>query len=121
MMDFYQRVAIVCKAIPAGKVATYGQIALLCGCPRNSRQVGYGLNKKMTEDVPAHRVVNHQGYLSGAQSFETYDLQRRLLAAEGVEVSSEQRVNLQKFGWSNTMEEAYAFRTLFGKDGFPET
>lgn len=118
MMDFYQRAAIVCKAIPPGKVATYGQIALLCGYPRNSRQVGYGLNKKIKEDVPAHRVVNHQGYLSGAQSFETYDLQRRLLEAEGVEVSSEQRVNLKKFGWNNTMEDAYAFRTLFEQDDF---
>ena len=112
-MDFYQRVTMVCQAIPSGKVATYGQIALLCGYPRNSRQVGYGLNKKMTEDVPAHRVVNHQGYLSGAQSFETYDLQRRLLEAEGVEVSSDQRVDLKKFGWHNTMEDAYAFRALF--------
>lgn len=115
-MDFYQKVAIVCKAIPAGKVATYGQIALLCGCPRNSRQVGYGLNKKIKEDIPAHRVVNHQGYLSGARSFATYDLQRRLLEAEGVEVSPGQRVDLKKFGWNNTMEEAYAFRALFARE-----
>ena len=44
-MDFSQRVGIVCRAIPAGKVATYGQIALLCGKPRNARQVGYALNR----------------------------------------------------------------------------
>jgi len=55
-MDFYQRVTIVCQAIPSGKVATYGQIALLCGCPRNSRQVGYGLNKTM-EDAYAFRTL----------------------------------------------------------------
>lgn len=44
-MDFYKRVACVCKRIPYGNVATYGQIALLCGSPRNSRQVGYALNR----------------------------------------------------------------------------
>lgn len=53
-MDFYQRVGIVCRAIPAGKVATYGQIALLCGKPRNARQVGYALNRgRAGADVPA--------------------------------------------------------------------
>ena len=44
-MDFYQRARIVCANIPEGRVATYGQIALLCGKPKNARQVGYALNK----------------------------------------------------------------------------
>ena len=44
-MDFYQRARIVCESIPEGRVATYGQIALLCGKPKNARQVGYALNK----------------------------------------------------------------------------
>lgn len=44
--DFYKRAAIVCRAIPYGKTATYGQIALLCGKPENARQVGYALNRK---------------------------------------------------------------------------
>ena len=58
-------------AIPKGKVATYGQIALLCGKPKNSRQVGYGLKKNLAgEDVPAYRVVNGKGELSGACHFE---------------------------------------------------
>ena len=77
-MDFYQRVGIVCRAIPAGKVATYGQIALLCGKPRNARQVGYALNRgRAGADVPAFRVVNGQGVLSGAQAFSRPNTQKK--------------------------------------------
>lgn len=69
-MDFYQRVGIVCRAIPAGKVATYGQIALLCGKPRNARQVGYALNRgRAGADVPAFRVVNGQGCSAAPRHF----------------------------------------------------
>lgn len=46
-MNFYERMRIVCMAIPAGTVATYGQIAMLCGKPKNSRQVGYGLKNEV--------------------------------------------------------------------------
>ena len=60
-MDFYQRAGIVCRAIPRGTVASYGQIALLCGKPKNARQVGYALNKgRLGEEVPAHRVFYPQ-------------------------------------------------------------
>ena len=52
------------------KVITYGQAALLCGYPKNARQVGYGLKKELAGDVPAYKVVNSQGVLSGAASFE---------------------------------------------------
>lgn len=66
-MDIYRRIGLVCSRIPRGRVATYGQIALLCGKPGNSRQVGYALKKGLAgEDVPAHRVVNAAGILSGA-------------------------------------------------------
>ena len=65
-MDFYKRVGITVRAVPEGKVATYGQIALLCGKPKNARQVGYALNRGLAGEVPAHRVVNSQGYLTGA-------------------------------------------------------
>ena len=66
-MDFYKRVGIVCNAIPEGRAASYGQIALLCGKPRNARQVGYCLNRGRAGKVPAHRVVNSQGYLTGGR------------------------------------------------------
>ena len=82
-MDFYKRLGIVCRAVPEGKVITYGQAALLCGYPKNARQVGYGLKKELAGDVPAYKVVNSQGVLSGAASFEHPGLQRILLEEEG--------------------------------------
>lgn len=116
-MDFYKRVALVCGRIPRGRAATYGQIALLCGRPRNSRQVGYALNHRIPgEEVPAHRVVNHQGFLTGAAAFEMPGLQRLLLEEEGVEVSAG-RVDLKRFGWKNTMEDAEELLQLFHSEG----
>lgn len=117
-MNFYERVACVCSQIPRGCVATYGQIALLCGKPKNSRQVGYALNRRLCgREVPAHRVVNHQGYLSGAKAFQAPYTQKRLLNGEGVCVSREQRVDLRKYGWKHTFLDAAAFRELFEEKG----
>ena len=115
--DFYKRAAIVCRAIPYGKAATYGQIAMLCGRPRNARQVGYALNRgRMGENIPAHRVVNSRGILSGAAAFADHDLQKRLLESEGVKVEETEdgwRVDLKRCGWHSTMEEALRFREIF--------
>ena len=117
-MDFYERMSLVCSRIPRGRVATYGQIALLCGYPKNARQVGYGLRQGLAGEVPAYRVVNARGELSGAASFETWDMQKLLLEGEDVEVNwtgSGWQVDLKRFGWKNTMEEAEAFRREFEK------
>lgn len=120
-MDFYKRARIVCLAIPYGRAATYGQIALLCGKPKNARQVGYALNRgRLGDGIPAHRVVNSRGVLSGAAAFETDDMQRRLLEAEGVETEYTEdgwRVDLKRDGWHNTMEEALRFRKIFEEHG----
>lgn len=118
-MDFYQRAAQVCKRIPYGTVATYGQIALLCGKPGNARQVGYALNRDRLGDVPAHRIVNGRGILSGAGAFETFDLQKQLLEQEGVEViwtRDRWQVDLRKYGWKNTFEDALELKEAFGGD-----
>ena len=116
-MDFYQRAGIVCRSIPRGKVASYGQIALLCGKPRNARQVGYALNKgRLGRDVPAHRVVNGRGLLSGAAAFETSDMQKNLLEGEGVEILRTRdgwQTDMKRFGWRHTLEDAEKFRILF--------
>lgn len=112
-MDFYKRVALVCQQIPYGKVATYGQIALLTQRINHSRQVGYALNKRMTDTVPAHRVVNRLGYLSGAGAFSDDKSQKMLLEAEGVKVSGDLHVDLKIFGWKNTMDEAVYLESLF--------
>lgn len=69
-MTFYDRMRIVCLSISKGTVATYGQIAMLCGMPKNSRLVGYGLRENLAgNDIPAFRIVNSKGELSGAGTF----------------------------------------------------
>lgn len=91
-MTFYEKMAIVCRRIPRGTVATYGQIALLCGAPTHARQVGYGLKHDLAgEDIPAHRVVNAKGILSGAAAFETWDMQKQLLTGGGGRGSVDRR------------------------------
>lgn len=116
-MTFYEKMRIVCLAIPVGKVATYGQVAMLCGSPRNSRQVGYGLKHDLAgSDIPAYRVVNSRGCLSGAIHFQIPGLQQKLLEDEGVAVfrnGDTWCVDLQKYGWKNTAEEAEAFLRQF--------
>lgn len=119
-MDFYKRVWIVCNCIPQGKVATYGQIALLCGKPKNSRQVGYALKMELAGDVPAYRVVNSKGILSGAFHFEMPDLQKMLLTEDGIEVTwtpEGWKVDLKKYQWQNSMAEAEELQAQF----VPET
>ncbi len=115
-MDFYKRVGIVCSRIPAGRVATYGQIALLCGKPKNARQVGYALRTGLAGEVPAYRVVNSKGILSGAFHFDTPDLQKMLLTEDGVPViwtPDGWKVDLKTYQWKNTMAEAEALRAEF--------
>lgn len=116
-MDFYRRVRLVCARIPYGRTATYGQIALLCGKPNNARQVGYALRTgRAGEEVPAHRILSSRGILSGAASFDTPDMQKLLLEGEGVKVEwtpEGYRVDLKRFGWRNTLEEAEALRARF--------
>ena len=113
-MTFYEKMRIVCMAIPRGKVATYGQIAMLCGKPGNSRQVGFGLRENLAgEDVPAFRVVNSRGELSGAYHFHIPGLQKTLLEEDGIEVFWNGRiwcVDLKKFGWKTTVEDAVVFQ-----------
>lgn len=110
-MNFYQRVGLVCGAIPPGRVASYGQIARLCGSPRAARQVGRALAQGVSDN--AHRVVNSTGVLSGAAAFLVPGLQRGLLEAEGVEVSPGEQVDLERFGWRPTAEERKRFAALF--------
>ena len=116
-VDFYEKVAVVCRAIPWGCAATYGQIALLCGNPRYARRVGYALGRRL-DDVPAHRVVNHQGILSGAMAFPTPDAQRQLLESEGIPVvrtpdGRKYRVDLRRYGWQPSPDELCRLEQCF--------
>ena len=84
---------------------------------KNARQVGYGLKKRLAGDVPAYKVVNSQGVLSGAASFEHPDLQRMLLEEEGIEISMDNKVDLKKYGWKNSLEDAEFFGKHFAGRG----
>ncbi|MBE5759081.1 MAG: MGMT family protein [Clostridiales bacterium] len=83
--SFYQKVYAVVRRIPKGKVATYGQIAVLAGSPRASRVVGYALHVNPEPGIiPCHRVVNREGRVAPAFAFGGSDVQEEMLRAEGV-------------------------------------
>ena len=99
-MSFYDKVYENVKKIPYGKVATYGQIAILCGSPRASRAVGYALHcNPDPTTIPCHRVVNRHGKLAAAFAFGGVDEQRFRLENEGVVVDETNAVNLEKYIW----------------------
>lgn len=95
---FTQWVIEAIRAIPRGKVATYGQIAVVAGSPNGARQVSWVLNScSRSENLPWHRMVNSQGTISlqGKGGME----QRALLEAEGIRFDREGRIDLSKFLW----------------------
>ncbi len=97
-MSFFERVYEVVKQIPAGKVATYGQIACAAGSPRAARQVGYALHVNPEPFViPCHRVVNRFGGLAPAFAFGGWEVQARLLQEEGVAVDENYQIDLEKY------------------------
>ncbi|HEX5725588.1 MAG TPA: MGMT family protein [Longimicrobiaceae bacterium] len=100
----YARIYAVVRRIPAGCVATYGQVAALAGLPGHARQVGYALHALPEHTaLPWHRVVNAQGRLSTAKAFPGGGLvQRFRLEAEGVEFDPAGRIPLGRFGWRRT-------------------
>ena len=105
-MGFFESVYTVVRRIPKGKVATYGQIAALCGAPRSARQVGWALHANpYFGDVPCHRVINRKGELCKGFAFGGLDAQRQMLEAEGVQISDNNTVSLEKHLWHPDMQE----------------
>lgn len=116
--NFYKRLELVCQYIPAGKVVTYGQLALLCGKPNNSRQVGYALRaNKSEEPIPAYRIINGSGILSGAPCFATPTMQKELLQKDGIVVDANNRVDLKEFQWHHTLDDALELHDIFKQLG----
>jgi methylated-DNA-protein-cysteine methyltransferase related protein len=99
MSDFFHRVYAVVRNIPEGKVCSYGAIARFLGSGKSARVVGYAMNASHLLDVPAHRVVNRNGLLTGKHHFDGNTLMQDLLAEEGIEVSDNQIIDLQKHFW----------------------
>lgn len=97
-MNTFEKIYEVVKSIPRGKVATYGQVALLAGNPRWARVVGYALHVNPDPaSIPCYRVVNREGRISEAFAFGGGNVQRELLEAEGVVFEPDGRVDLEKY------------------------
>ena len=94
--------ALVC-ACPVGRVTTYGALAKAVGYPRGARMVGWIMNET-PEGVPAQRVINSKGELSGSWAFGSPDLMRQLLENEGIVFSVDGRVDLKRYGWEPTRD-----------------
>ena len=99
-MSFYDKVYNVVKQIPKGKVATYGQIAILSGSPKASRAVGYALHFNPQPDIiPCFKVVNRFGYLAKKFAFGGIEVQKALLEKENIVVDDDFKVDLEKYLW----------------------
>ena len=86
------------RACPAGRVTTYGWIGKALGYPRGARMIGWIMNES-PEGVPAQRVINSKGELSGSWAFGQRGRMRQLLEAEGIVFSPDERVDLKRYGW----------------------
>ncbi len=98
--DFYAKVYQVVLQIPYGKITTYGAIAKKIGAPKSARMVGYALNAShINQDIPAHRVVNRKGLLTGKHHFQGTNLMQQLLENEGIIVKENTVQNFKEHFW----------------------
>jgi methylated-DNA-protein-cysteine methyltransferase related protein len=106
MSDFYERVYEVVRQIPRGRVTNFGAIARYLGTGGSARMVGWALNvsHQQSEHVPAHRVVNRNGLLTGKVHFGLPSAMQELLENEGVKVVDDSVVNFDKLFWDPMKE-----------------
>ncbi len=102
--NFFDKVYEVARQIPFGRVTSYGAIAKYLGAARSARMVGWAMNNSHNKEVPAHRVVNRAGVLTGKHHFEGSNLMQQLLENEGVQVKDNQIVDFQKYFWDPAKE-----------------
>lgn len=103
-LNFFKRVYEVAKLIPYGRVTSYGAIAKYLGVERSARMVGYAMNSSKGKDVPAHRVVNRKGLLTGKHHFDGTNLMQQLLENEGVKVVDNQIQDFDSVFWDPSKE-----------------
>jgi len=103
---FFEKVYEVVCLIPYGKITTYGAIALYLGTKGSARMVGWAMNKSHTyrKPIPAHRVVNRNGLLTGKHHFDGSFVMKELLENEGVEVIDDKVKNFNKYFWDPLIE-----------------
>ncbi|HOZ29794.1 MAG TPA: MGMT family protein [Bacteroidales bacterium] len=99
--SFFDRVYSVVREIPYGKVTTYGTIARCIGSPQSARMVGWAMNNShnLIPEVPAHRVVNRNGLLTGKNHFGNVELMQKLLQDEGIKVINDQIIDFNSHFW----------------------
>jgi len=103
--SFFQRVYEVARLIPYGRVTSYGAIANYLGSRGSARMVGWAMNASHPyNDVPAHRVVNRNGLLTGKHHFEGSQLMKELLESEGIEVKDDAVVKFKELYWDPSIE-----------------
>lgn len=103
--NFFERVYAVAELIPYGKVTSYGAIAKYLGAARSARMVGWAMNAShLKDEIPAHRVVNRKGLLTGKHHFDGTNLMQQLLENEGVVVIDSQIQNLEDYFWDPSAE-----------------
>lgn len=103
--SFYTKVYEVVQKIPLGRVSSYGAIAQYLGRKGSARLVGYAMNHAHSmEKVPAHRVVNRKGLLTGKHHFSPPDLMQQLLENEGIEIENDQIQNFKDVFWNPNLE-----------------
>jgi methylated-DNA-protein-cysteine methyltransferase-like protein len=101
MSDFYKEVYALVRKIPKGKVASYGDIAAYLGTKGSARTVGYAMNNAhhVSPTVPAHRVVNRNGLLTGKHHFGSSNMMQQLLENEGITIINDQIQDFEKVRW----------------------
>lgn len=103
--SFFERVYEIVRKIPEGKVTSYGAIAKCLGSAKSARMVGWAMNAcHGKEDVPAHRVVNRKGLLTGKHHFDGTNLMQQLLENEDIIVIDNQIIDFEKHFWEPEME-----------------
>ncbi|MGQ7945627.1 MGMT family protein [Flavobacterium sp. WC2509] len=102
--NFFERVYAVVRQIPFGRVTSYGAIAKVLGAARSARMVGWAMNAAHNlEDVPAHRVVNRKGLLTGKHHFDGTNLMQQLLENEGIVIKDNQIIDFETVFWEPEM------------------
>lgn len=103
--NFFEKVYAVARQIPFGRVTSYGAIAKYLGTARSARMVGWAMNgSHKIEDIPAHRVVNRKGLLTGKHHFEGTNLMQQLLENEGIKVRDNQIEDFENLFWDPWQE-----------------
>ena len=100
--NFYDKVYKIARLVPFGRVTSYGAIAAYLGAARSARMVGWAMNNShnQTQEVPAHRVVNRKGLLTGKHHFNGTNLMQQLLENEGIVVVENQIQDFEKVFWN---------------------